>query len=177
MTRKMNLVVILAAVAVVGWLAYCTLAEDERPRDDWPRDERRPSMEHVERMQMGMHRMNMMMEMLERLKHTCFDPTSAGIVAIGGLKDDVRRKPAEIIKDLEDTLGKTKTLGLRNAIRMSLKDIYKAQGEDEKVLQHLRAMLAENDAAIQAHQNDDEDDEDEEDEGEGDDDNDEEDDD
>jgi len=171
MTRKVNLVMLLAVAAVVGWLAYCTLADDDRPRADQPERrehkemrrpmmERRQAMERVERMRMGTQQMGMMIEMLERLKHTCFDPTSAGMMAIGALKDDVRRKPAAVIKDLEDTLGMTKTLGLRNAIRLSLKDMYKAQGEDEKVLQHLRAMLAENDAAIQAHQNDDDDEDD-----------------
>ena len=73
------------------------------------------------------------------------------MIAIGDLKDAVRRKPKEIIEDLETRLKKTKTLGLRNAIRLTLKDLYKAQGADEKVLDHLRTMLAENDAALQEH--------------------------
>ena len=66
--------------------------------------------------------------------------------------DDTRnrsRKPKEVIEDLEAVLTKTKTLGLRNAIRMTLKDLYKGLGEDEKVLEHLRAMLAECDQALQ----------------------------
>ena len=93
--------------------------------------------------------MERMMDLLHQMRRTAFDPGMAGMVAIGGLKDDVHRKPAEIIDDLEKQLAKTKSLGLRNALHLMLKDIYKAQAEDEKVLEHLRAMLAENDAALQ----------------------------
>ena len=94
-------------------------------------------------------RMKLRLGLVKRLQKAAFDPGSAAMIAIGGLKDDVRRKQEDIAEDLETTLAKTKTLGLRNAIRMTLKDIYKKQGQDEKVLQHLRTMLAENDAAIQ----------------------------
>ena len=80
------------------------------------------------------------------MKAASFDRSSMGLIAIGGLKDDVRRPPAEIIADLEDQLGRVKTLGLRNAIRLSLRDLYKQTGNNAKVLEHLRAMLAENDA-------------------------------
>jgi len=93
--------------------------------------------------------MERMIRLIERLKDTCFDEPNAALIAIGGLKSEVRRKPEAVIDDLEQALAKTKTLGLRNAIRLTLKDIYKAMGEDEKVLNHLRAMLAENDKAIQ----------------------------
>ena len=95
--------------------------------------------------------MERMIQLIERLRDTCFDEPNAALIAIGGLKSEVRRKPEAIIDDLEQALDKTKTLGLRNAIRLTLKDIYKAMGEDEKVLDHLRAMLAENDEAIQDH--------------------------
>jgi hypothetical protein len=95
-------------------------------------------------------RMGKFIGLVRAMKHICFDPEAAGVLAVGGLKDDVRRKTPAIAKDLEAQLAKTKTLGLRNAIRLSLKDIYKKQEDDEKVLVHLRAMLAENDAALQA---------------------------
>jgi len=95
-------------------------------------------------------RMTSNLGLIERMKRLCFDPAAAGLVAAGGLRDDVRRKSGDIAKDLEAQLAKTKTLGLRNAIRLTLREIYKRQDDDEKVLEHLRAMLAENDAALQA---------------------------
>ena len=95
-------------------------------------------------------RMTSNLGLIEQMKRLCFDPAAAGLVAAGGLKDDVRRKSADVAKDLETQLAKTKTLGLRNAIRLTLREIYKRQDDDEKVLEHLRAMLAENDAALQA---------------------------
>ncbi len=45
-----------------------------------------------------------------------------------------------------------KTQGLRNAIRLTLKDIYKRQGENEKVIEHIKALIAENDKALQAEE-------------------------
>ncbi len=86
----------------------------------------------------------------QRMAELCANPQVAGVVAISALKDDARRKPAEVVKEYVSLLEKTKSLGLRNAIRLALKDLYKAQGEDEKVLQVLRDMVAENDAAIQS---------------------------
>jgi len=95
-------------------------------------------------------RMDVMLQVIQRMRHVCFDPETSGMVALGAMKDDVPRKSEAVIKDFEDLLGKTKTLGLRNAIRIALKDLYKAQGEQEKVLDMLRAMVKENDAACQA---------------------------
>ena len=88
--------------------------------------------------------------MLGHLASFCFNSEAIGVMAIGALKDDVRRKPGEVIADLEAQLKEVKTLGLRNTIRLTLKDVYKHQGEDEKVLQQLRALIAENDKALQA---------------------------
>jgi len=90
-----------------------------------------------------------MMEMIERMRHTCFDPEAAAMVAAAGLKDDVPRRPEEIIGDLEGMLERTRTLGLRNALRLILRDLYRHRGEHDKVLENLRQMLAENDAALQ----------------------------
>jgi len=101
----------------------------------------RPEMQKMEQMGAAMG-------VVARMGEICFNPRLAGLLAVGMLKDEVRRKPADVIKEFEEQLGKTKSLGLRNAIRMSLKDLYKAQGEDEKVLDQARAMLAENDQAI-----------------------------
>jgi len=85
-----------------------------------------------------------------RLRDVAFDPQVAGMVAVGAIKDETGMKPADAVKTLEELLAQTKSLGLRNAIRMSLKDLYKSQGELEKMRQTLLEMVAENDAAIQA---------------------------
>jgi len=104
--------------------------------------------------------MSAVLHLIERMRDASFDPEVAGIMAVSGLKDDVRRNPKHVTADLEKQLAKTKTLGLRNAIRMTLKDIYKRIGEDEKVLDHLRAMLAENDKALQEEDREDDEDND-----------------
>ncbi|MCK4624911.1 MAG: hypothetical protein KAV00_06350 [Phycisphaerae bacterium] len=82
------------------------------------------------------------------LTRMCFDSETIGVMAVGALKDDIRRKDEAIIKDLEEQLAKVKTQGLRNAIRLTLKDIYKRQGENEKVIAHIKALIAENDKAL-----------------------------
>ncbi len=76
-------------------------------------------------------RVEMMLGMVRQIERVCFEPTTAGLIAAGGLKDEVPRRPAEIIDDLEEQLARTKTLGLRNAIRLSLKDLYKVEGKRE----------------------------------------------
>ena len=97
--------------------------------------------------------------MVRHLRNLCFDSGSVGVLAIGALRDEIRRKPDDVIQDLEGQLETVKTLGLRNAIRLTLKDLYKRQGEDEKALEQLRALIAENDKALQKGR-DDEDEED-----------------
>lgn len=92
----------------------------------------------------------MMIKLIQRMKQVCFDPETVGVMAVGALNDEVRRKDEDIIKDLEEQLAKVKALGLRNAIRLTLKDLYKRQGKNEKVLEQLKALIAENDKALQA---------------------------
>lgn len=91
------------------------------------------------------HRMALL---LARMKSATFNPAEAGLIAVGGLKDDVQRKDEEVITDLEQILAGTKSLGLRNAIRLQLRDLYKATNNSAKVLDHLRAMVKENDEAL-----------------------------
>lgn len=115
-----------------------------------------------------MQQIQQMMAMVGAMQRVCFDPATAGMVAIGGLKDDVRREPRAVARELENALLKVRSLGLRTALHLTLKDIYKAAGNEEMVLEHLRAMLAENDKALQAkkqakHDKDDDEDEDEDD--------------
>ena len=83
------------------------------------------------------------------MKETVLDSAGMGLIAVAGLRDEVPRDPVKLADDLERQLTRTNTLGLRNAIRLTLKDLYKSLGKDEKVLDHLRQMLEENDAALQ----------------------------
>jgi len=97
-----------------------------------------------------MARLGRHIELIERMRHTSFDPAMAGLVALGALRTDVpRQKPEDVVKDLEDLLRQVKSLGLRNSIRMMLKDLYRHLGNDAKVVEHLKAVVLENDAAIQ----------------------------
>jgi hypothetical protein len=99
----------------------------------------------------GMQQLQQMMAMLHTFKEVAFNSETAAMIAIGGIKDENPRKPDLAIKTLEGTLKKVRTLGLRTAIHMNLKDLYKAQGNEEMVMEHLRDMLLENDEALQEH--------------------------
>ena len=96
-----------------------------------------------------MERMTGYIGLVGQMKRVCFDPSVAGMMAVGNIKDGVKRKPDKVIADLEALLTKTKSLGIRNAIRLSLQDLYREQGLNDKLLQNCRDMVAENDAAIQ----------------------------
>ncbi len=155
MTLRRLTPVLLVALVVAALVVPFALAQPEnrtarrevraRTRPDTPRPSlrnRRPfGRERAERMGCDLG-------LIVKMKRVCSDPTVAGIVAVGGLKDDVKRKDEEIIADFESQLAKTKSLPLRNAIRLTLKDLYKKTSQDKKLLEHLRAMIAENDAAI-----------------------------
>lgn len=85
--------------------------------------------------------------MVENMKQASFQPEMVGLIAVAGLREDVSRPAEQVIADLEGLLAKTETIGLRNAIRLTLRDLYRQVGNNEKVLEHLRAMLQENDKA------------------------------
>jgi len=131
---------------------------EHRDREEHERHERE-MRERMRAHEGPMAEMDMMMAMIERMTDVCFNPRVAAMTAIGGMKDDVRRDPKEMIRDFERELARTRTLGLRNAIRMTLKELYQHTGQHEKVLDVNRAMLRENDEAI-AEGCDDEDDDD-----------------
>lgn len=97
-------------------------------------------------------RMYAWMEVVERMGDMSFNPEIAGMIAIGAIKDDVPREPQARIEDLENLLRKTRTLGLRNAIRMGLKELYLHTEQPGKALDHMRAMLAENDEVLHNEQ-------------------------
>lgn len=106
----------------------------ERPR-------REPDFERPE--EFG--RMYAWMEVIERMGDMAFNPEVAGLIAIGAIKDDIPRDPRRRIEDLDNLLDRTRTIGLRNALRMGLKDLYLQTEQPEKALDQMRAMLAEND--------------------------------
>jgi len=122
--------------------------QDERRRHEDP-DRREPRHDREPFRPEHIDQFRRMMEMVERTHHTCFNPEMAAMIAIAGLKDEVPRPIENLIGDLEETLTKTKTLGLRNSLRMILRDLYRQRGENDKVLRHLHEMLGENDKALQ----------------------------
>ncbi|MGC9454984.1 MAG: hypothetical protein ACP5HU_08965 [Phycisphaerae bacterium] len=87
-------------------------------------------------------------ELVGSMKQTVQDSESMGLIAVSGIRDDVPREPAEVIEDLEAMLKEVRTLSLRNAIRLALKDLYRNTGQQEKAIEHLRHLLLENDAAM-----------------------------
>ena len=116
--------------------------------------------------QEGTQQLHQMMAALGTVEALCFNREMAAMAAIAGIKDDLKGRPIAAIRVLEASLRQVRTPGLRTAIHMTLKDLHKAQGNDEMVISHLRAILLENDAAIRAagkKDKDDGDDEDEED--------------
>jgi len=99
------------------------------------------------------------MKMVEILREMTSEPTIMGLVAVGGLKDNVEREPEAIIEILEDALERTKTLSFRNAIRLALRDLYQHTGRADRLVHNLRQMLAENDKAVATEKSRDEHDE------------------
>ena len=129
-----------------GLLVITQTLENQRAVDDLLGDLRRAKAHRPATPRQKAHRTQLAITLVDKMKGASFDPASVGLIAVGGLRDDVQRDAGEIIADLESQLPNIGTLGLRNAIRLTLRDLYKQTGNDEKVLEHLRAMLAENDA-------------------------------
>lgn len=155
MIGKKNLLLMVVAGAVLAGIVvpYC-LAQEHDERDDGQRLEHRRDDRH-ERDDDHFERM---IDEVDRMADLCFDRRRMAMIAIGGLKDEVKREGEAVASDLEVQLKKIKTQGLRNAIHLTLKDMYKARGKNDMVLRHLRALLSENDAAIQREEDDDDDD-------------------
>lgn len=166
MNRKTMLILLVTAAAAT-WVVSSTFAQPEQPAPGpaapagpdtrggpggpggMPMGPGMPAWQ--QRRALGAEdaeRVGQMFGLIRQLERVCFEPQTAGLIAVGGLKDDVKRDSAEVITDLEECLARTVSLGLRNALRLTLKDLYKAQGDNEKVIEHLRAMLTENDLAL-----------------------------
>ncbi len=85
--------------------------------------------------------------LVDKMKDTYFDPAAAGVVAIGAIKAELQRSGKNVTNELENLLEKTRSQGLRNALHMTLRDLYQQQGNESQVMDHLTRMLTENDAA------------------------------
>ena len=147
MIGKNNLLLmVVAGAALAGIIVPYCLADEHNEREGL--EHRRDDDDRLERM----------VDQVDRMADLCFDKSRIAMIAIGGLKDEVKRDGDAIAADLEVQLKKVETQGLRNAIHLMLKDMYKARGKNDLVLRHLRELVRENDAAIQRQ--DDEEDED-----------------
>lgn len=85
--------------------------------------------------------------LVDRMTGAYSDPIAAGVVAIGAIRAELQRGNQDVVASLEGLLGRTQSQGLRNALHMTLKDLYQQAGNQAKVMEHLTQMLAENDAA------------------------------
>jgi len=177
--RSILLVTMAASLVMVGGL---TLSAPGQPREhhaDRERHEHEEEMDrHVEHMRGEMERMELEMamqrlhlqemqlhlELLEHMKQTTFDPESCALLAIGAVTDDLDIEPHRQIEVLRNMLERTRSLGVRNAIRTALKDLYLETEQPDECLELLVDMVVENDELIADEENEEdkwEDDEDE----------------
>lgn len=78
------------------------------------------------------------------MKDTCFDPQAMCVVALGCLRSETKETPEQLATTLESLLAETKALGVRNAMRMTLKDLYGQMGNTVKVKKHLEGIIKDN---------------------------------
>lgn len=82
------------------------------------------------------------------MKDTCFDPQAMCVVALGCLRSETKETPAQLGKTLEALLAETKAVGVRNAIRMTLKDLYGQMGRTDMVKVQLEGIIKDNAQAV-----------------------------
>jgi hypothetical protein len=134
------MIAVVSLCAVLGVWTWASASPDEtfpgRPGPDFQggRGREHPRPEE----------MRLLMGMVQDMKMICEDGVASSMLAIGSLKDDVTRKPDEVIDDLEDLLKEVTWLPTRNAIRLTLKDLYKQQGEEKKLIKLMKEMVLEN---------------------------------
>ncbi len=85
--------------------------------------------------------------LVDKMKDTYADPIAAGVVAIGAIKAELQRSGQDVAEGLEALLNTTRAQGLRNALHMTLRDLYAQAGNQQKVMEQLTQMLRENDLA------------------------------
>jgi hypothetical protein len=151
-------------VLTAGWMVSQTIAQPRaagKGRVEPGPEAREMSPFHLATMQIRAKELEFEEDRLESLREQCFDPEVAGLLGIGAIRESLEDRPADAVALLEDVLKETRSLGLRNAIRLTLRDEYVRLGRIGELGKMLRQHIAENDAAILA--DDDEDDDDDED--------------
>jgi hypothetical protein len=86
-------------------------------------------------------------QMLENMAETCFDPEIMGVAAVGGLRTETPIEPQDMIREYEEILSRITRQGIRNAIHLTLKDLYIETGNIPKAREHLKMIIEENDKA------------------------------
>ena len=155
MKNKALWITTLLAITVGGYVLPSTLAEDKEEKD------RRK--ERLKKMEFEQKALKQELELIELFGEVAFNPEQAAMVAIGTISEELNLQDSEVIKWFEGLLGKAKSLGVRNAIRMSLKDLYQKTQQKDKLKKMLIEMVLENDRAIFENDEDDGDEEDEDD--------------
>ena len=163
---KLHILGLLACVVVVG-IAVCVLAQSTEPPvvapvgptpvlpgqvvpggpGGIPRVPGGPGVIGTGRDGVDYEALSAQADAMKSFTGSLFDARSAAVTAVYALKDDL--KPEEAIKLFTARLEKTKVQGLRNAIHMALRDLYKDQGQDDKASDQLKAILDENAALLQ----------------------------
>jgi len=88
------------------------------------------------------------LKMLETMSNTAFSPKSAAMISLGELRDKLGLELEDRIEIFEELLKQVKHLGVRNSIRMTLKDLYVETEQNDKAVELLEHMILENDEML-----------------------------
>ncbi|NIA22305.1 MAG: hypothetical protein GWP05_10165 [Anaerolineaceae bacterium] len=121
MKSKVLIVMALLGLAAFGWAVIGTpvLAEDKGARETSAveAEDEGPEAEMAE-----IELMSRYLKVLQQLTEIASEPEQAGMLAIRTLQDDVEMAEKDKAKIFEDILPGTKSLTMRNAIRLALKE-------------------------------------------------------
>jgi hypothetical protein len=162
---KRNVILLVVAVTVCAICIVCALAQEwpaTSPQEQWdfpPTHFRGPDGRQI-----GPQVTQDIPVLLQRLEHTrqihrlfwetTLNPEKAGVVAVLQLENEFRQSltPEETVKILQDLLKGAKTQGLRNMLRVAIKDLCKRQGNSSQAIEQMVEMFKENDQALQQGQ-------------------------
>ena len=141
---KKVLVISAISVLVLAGLLISTAIAAEEEEENF--DEMMEEMAHQrELMEQNLHT-------LEIMSRTTFCPKSAAMVSLGALRDEMDMEPNDRIQVFENLLKRTRHLGVRNTIRMSLKDLYLETDQKKKAVMLLMEMVFENDEMLMIYE-------------------------